>query len=170
MIRPLRALLLLTLPAMLVGCSPARSGPSAASVSQAGAEAKAFLDKTAKAPGVVVTASGLQYKVVASGPASGPHPGPRDEVKLDYVGQLTNGQVFDSTLARGTPAVLRVEELVPAWQEALPLMRPGDEWILYVPPALGYGEQGAGGAIPPSAVLIFKIKLLGVLPAGPARG
>ena len=157
MIRPLRALLLLTLPAMLVGCSPARSGPSAASVSQAGAEAKAFLDKTAKAPGVVVTASGLQYKVVASGPASGPHPGPRDEVKLDYVGQLT-------------PAVLRVEELVPAWQEALPLMRPGDEWILYVPPALGYGEQGAGGAIPPSAVLIFKIKLLGVLPAGPARG
>ena len=123
----------------------------------------------AKEPGVVKTPSGLLYKVLASGPASGPHPGLRDEVKIDYVGQLPSGEVFDSTSARGVPAVLRVGDLVPAWQEALPLMRPGDEWILYVPPKLGYGAEGAGGAIPPNSALIFKIKLLGVLEAGPAK-
>ena len=56
--------------------------------------------------------------------------------------------------------------LIPAWQEALQLMRPGDEWMLYVPSNLGYGEEGAGGGeIPPGAPLIFRIELIDVLPA-----
>jgi len=129
-----------------------------------------FLAANAKAPGVKVLPSGLQYKVLSTGPEGGAHPGPTDEVKVDYVGSLTNGTVFDSSVERGVPAVMGLADLVPAWQEALPLMRPGDEWILYVPPKLGYGENGAGGVIPPNAVLVFKIKLLGVLPSGPGRG
>jgi peptidylprolyl isomerase/FKBP-type peptidyl-prolyl cis-trans isomerase FklB len=161
----------LVLAVLLAACSAPKSAGAIdpASAAKAEAEADQFLEKMAKDPAVKRTASGLEYKIVASGPESGPHPGPRDEVKIDYVGQLIDGKVFDSTLARGTPAVMRVEELVPAWQEALPLMRPGDEWILYVPPKLGYGAEGAGGVIPPNAVLIFKIKLLGVLQSGPAK-
>ena len=93
-----------------------------------------------------------------------------DEVKVDYVGSLPSGQVFDSSIDRGQPAVMGLADLVPAWQQALPLMRPGDEWVLYVPPKLGYGETGAGGVIPPNTALVFKIKLIGVLSSGPGKG
>jgi FKBP-type peptidyl-prolyl cis-trans isomerase FklB len=147
-----------------------KARPSVDAGAGGGQAAAAFLATNAKAEGVKVLPSGLQYKVLSSGPANGPHPGPRDEVKVDYVGSLTNGTVFDSSVERGVPAVMGLADLVPAWQEALPLMRPGDEWVLYVPPKLGYGENGAGGVIPPNAVLVFKIKLLGVLSSGPGRG
>jgi peptidylprolyl isomerase/FKBP-type peptidyl-prolyl cis-trans isomerase FklB len=137
---------------------------------QQSAQSEAWLAHNAKEAGVKVLPSGLQYKVLSSGPASGAHPGPRDEVKVDYVGQLTDGKVFDSSVDRGAPAVMGLADLVPAWREAVPMMRPGDEWVLYVPPKLGYGETGAGGVIPPNAVLVFKIKLIGVLSHGPAQG
>ncbi len=122
-----------------------------------------FLAHNKKAPGMVVLGSGLQYKVVASGPASGPHPQKGDEVKVDYTGSLLSGSVFDSTSATGQPAVLKLDHLVPAWMEALPRMRPGDEWLLYTPPALGYGADGHPPVIPGNSVLVFDVKLLGVL-------
>ncbi len=153
--RPPRNLLPLLLMACLAGC--ARAAPPAADP----AAAVAFLKKNAAAPGVHVTASGLQYKVITSGPASGPHPGPADEVKVNYEGKLLNGQVFDSSYARGEPAVMSVDHLIPAWTEALQLMRPGDVWMLYAPPALAYGDEGAG-PIPPGSALIFKIELIAV--------
>jgi peptidylprolyl isomerase/FKBP-type peptidyl-prolyl cis-trans isomerase FklB len=128
-------------------------------------KAKAFLAQNARAPGVHVLPDGLQYKVVRSGPADGLRPQVGDEVKVNYEGKLVDGAVFDSSYERGTPAAMPLKGLIKGWQEALPLMRPGDEWILYVPPALGYGEEGAGGTIPPGAALIFRIELLGVLPA-----
>ncbi|MBE7217725.1 MAG: FKBP-type peptidyl-prolyl cis-trans isomerase [Caulobacteraceae bacterium] len=115
-------------------------------------------------PGVVTLPSGLQYKVVHSGPVTGPHPSVDDEVKVNYEGSLLNGTVFDSSFKRGEPAVFPIAGLIKAWQIALPLMRPGDEWMLYVPPSLGYGETGAGGDIPGGAVLVFRMQLLGVLP------
>ncbi len=149
----------------LAGCNA--KPPASAKQS---AESDAWLAKNAKEAGVKVLPSGLQYKVLSSGPASGPHPGPRDEVKVDYVGQLTDGKMFDSSVDRGAPAVMGLADLVPAWREAVPMMRPGDEWVLYVPPKLGYGEAGAGGVIPPNAVLVFKIKLIGVLSHGSAQG
>ena len=145
-------------------------GKAAKAESGAQPNAEAFLAKTAKEPGVKVLPSGLQYKILSSGPAEGTHPGPMDEVKVDYVGSLPSGQVFDSSVDRGQPAVMGLADLVPAWQQALPLMRPGDEWVLYVPPKLGYGETGAGGVIPPNTALVFKIKLIGVLPSGPGKG
>ena len=55
--------------------------------------------------------------------------------------------------------------LIPAWMEAIPRMHVGDEWMLYVPPALGYGAEGAAPVIPPNSVLVFKVKLLGMLSA-----
>jgi FKBP-type peptidyl-prolyl cis-trans isomerase len=120
-----------------------------------------FLAQNAKAKGVVSLASGLQYKIVQSGP-SGPSPKPGDIIKVHYEGALTSGAVFDSSFARGKPALMPLADLVPAWMEALPMMHVGDEWILYVPPALGYGAE-ATGPIPANSVLIFRIKLLGVL-------
>jgi FKBP-type peptidyl-prolyl cis-trans isomerase len=128
-------------------------------------EAKAFLDKNAKAEGVKTLASGLQYKVIHAGDVAGPKPATGDEVKVHYEGALTDGTVFDSSYERGSPAIFTVGELVPGWNEALQLMRPGDVWYLYVPPALGYGDRPAG-PIPPGSVLVFKMELIGVLPHG----
>ena len=125
-----------------------------------------FLINNAKLPGVVTLPSGLQYKIVKSGPPAGPHPKSGDEIKVHYEGTLVDGSVFDSTFRSGNPSVLELDGLVQAWQEALPLMRPGDEWFLYVPAKLGYGERGAGGVIPPGATLIFRMQLLGVLSHG----
>jgi FKBP-type peptidyl-prolyl cis-trans isomerase len=122
-----------------------------------------FLAANAKAPDVKILPSGLQYKVVTAGPA-GPSPKPGDIIKVHYEGKLANGQVFDSSFARGKPALMPLDSLIPAWMEAIPRMHVGDEWMLYVPPALGYGAEGAG-PIPPNAVLIFRVKLLGVLSA-----
>jgi FKBP-type peptidyl-prolyl cis-trans isomerase len=130
--------------------------------------AKAFLAQNATQAGVHVLPDGLQYKVVHSGPADGLRPQRMDEVKVHYEGKLINGKVFDSSYERGQPASMPLKGLIPGWQEALQLMRPGDEWTLYVPPALGYGDQGAGGEIPPGAALIFRIELIDTLP-GPGH-
>ncbi|HWA61621.1 MAG TPA: FKBP-type peptidyl-prolyl cis-trans isomerase [Caulobacteraceae bacterium] len=133
------------------------------------AAAKAFLATNAKAPGVVTTRSGLQYKVLRSGPATGLRPKPADEVKVNYEGKLLSGEVFDSSYERGAPAVMTVSGLVPGWVEALQLMRPGDEWMLWLPPELGYGDKGAG-PIPPGSVLVFKLELIDVLPDSSSVG
>lgn len=143
---------------MLAGC---KNGPDP----KVAAEGAAFLAKNATAEGVTTLPDGLQYKIVRSGPADGIKPGPRDEVKVHYEGKLVSGKVFDSSYERGVPASFPLQGLVPAWVIALQMMRPGDEWILYVPAKLGYGDEGAGADIPPGAVLIFRIELLGVLPA-----
>jgi peptidylprolyl isomerase/FKBP-type peptidyl-prolyl cis-trans isomerase FklB len=128
-------------------------------------QAQTFMASNAKQPGVQTLPSGLQFKVVKSGPADGLRPQLGDEVKVNYEGKLIDGQVFDSSYERGVPAAMPLRGLIKGWQEALQLMRPGDEWILYVPPNLGYGEEGAGGQIPPGAALIFRIELLAALPA-----
>jgi peptidylprolyl isomerase/FKBP-type peptidyl-prolyl cis-trans isomerase FklB len=129
----------------------------------AAAAAAAFMAKNAKAPGIVSLPSGLQYRIVHSGPADGPHPAPGDEIKVDYTGSLLNGDIFDSTKTQGAPAVMPLDGLVPGWMEALPLMRPGDEWILYIPPQLGYGPVGHPPEIPGSSVLVFDLQLRDVL-------
>ena len=59
-----------------------------------------------------------------------------------------------------------LNQLIPAWIEALQMMKPGDVWELYVPAKMGYGERGAGQDIPPNSTLIFKIELIDVLPTG----
>ena len=164
-----KGIIVLGLALALGAChGPVKSNP--AQVSQANAQAQAFMAKAATEPGMQKLPSGLLFKVVRSGPADGLRPQLGDEVKVNYEGKLaSNGKVFDSSYERGQPAAMPLKGLIPAWQQALPLMRPGDEWILYVPPSLGYGDAGAGGGdIPPGAVLIFRIELLGVLP-GPGR-
>ncbi len=158
----MKALTVLCLTLALGACAPkpAKGGDLAA--------AQAFMAANAKQPGVVTLPSGLEYKIIASGPASGPHPRLSDEVKVHYEGKLVSGAIFDSSFQRGEPADFPLDGLVQGWVEALQLMRPGDEWILYVPPSLGYGGEDKG-PIPANSVLIFRIQLLGVLPH-PAGG
>jgi FKBP-type peptidyl-prolyl cis-trans isomerase len=158
-----RNFVVLTGALMLAACGPSKKASAAAEI-DAG---KAFLATNAKAPGVKVLPSGLQYKIVRSGPADGMRPQKQDEVKVNYEGKLLDGTVFDSSYARGVPAAMPVDALIPAWVEALQLMRPGDEWMLYAPSNLAYGDQGQG-AIPPGSTLIFRIELIAVLP-GPGH-
>ena len=169
----LRYLLIAAAALSLAACNgklPGKGQGPQASVSAESAAAKAFLAKNAKEPGVVTLPDGLQYKIISSGPATGSKPHLGDEVKVNYEGKLTSGKVFDSSYERGQPAAMPLEHLVPAWQEAIPLMRPGDVWILTVPPKLGYGAEGAGGGqIPPNAVLIFKVELIDFLPGPGSR-
>lgn len=153
----------------LSACGDAPSDSSADLAKQAEAAAY-FMRSNARAEGIRTTESGLQYKVLQSGPADGIQPDANDLVRVEYEGSLTNGTVFDSSYERGAPAIMSPEGLVAGWTEALQMMRPGDEWMLYVPPELAYGEEGRPG-IPPNAVLVFRVKLLAVAPApGGHRG
>jgi FKBP-type peptidyl-prolyl cis-trans isomerase len=128
------------------------------------ADGQAFLAQNAKAPGVVTTASGLQYKVVKAAPKGAPSPKLGDVIKVHYEGKLLDGTVFDSSFERGKPVLMPLDGLVPGWLEALPLMRVGDEWTLYLPASLGYGERSAG-PIPANSVLVFRLQLIGMLAA-----
>lgn len=129
-------------------------------------EARDFLAENRTKPGVTQTASGLQYAVISSGPANGPRPTATSQVVVNYRGKLLDGTEFDSSYRTGQAAVFEVGQLIPAWVEALQLMRPGDEWTLWVPPELGYGEMGAGDQIGPNALLVFTMRLEEVVGAG----
>ena len=120
-----------------------------------------FLVENAKKEGVVVLASGLQYKILKKG--SGKKPGKTSKVKCHYEGTFTDGTVFDSSYKRGEPAIFGVNQVIAGWTEALQLMSEGSQWQLFIPYNLAYGEAGAHGAIPPYAALIFKVELIEVL-------
>jgi peptidylprolyl isomerase/FKBP-type peptidyl-prolyl cis-trans isomerase FklB len=122
----------------------------------------AFLAKNAKEAGVTTLPDGLQYKIVTSGPAGGEKPRAQDEVKVNYEGTLLSGETFDSSFKRNEPYVTTLDGIIPGWIEVLQLMRPGDEWIVWIPPQLGYGADDHG-PIPGNSVLKFRIQMLGVL-------
>lgn len=111
---------------------------------------------------VVSLSSGLQYRILRSGPAVGPHPTPSTQCECHYKGTLTDGTEFDSSYRRGKPSTFSPNRVIPGWTEALQLMRPGDKWELFVPPFLGYGSRGSPPRIPPKAVLIFTLELISI--------
>ena len=147
----LSAALLLLIP----GCE---SGKSDSAQKSAASSAGPAAGKTGT---VVTTPSGLRYQVLASGPAGGTSPTTNDSVTVHYRGTLTNGTQFDSSYDRGAPVTLGVSQVIPGWTEALQLMKPGDQWVVYVPANLGYGAL-ATGLIPANSDLIFQIHLLQV--------
>lgn len=122
---------------------------------------KEFLDANKAREGVKVTASGLQYRVIAEG--TGAKPTAKDKVKVHYTGKLIDGNVFDSSVQRGEPAVFGVTQVIPGWVEGLQLMNVGSKYEFVIPSELAYGERGAGNAIPPSAVLVFEVELLAIV-------
>lgn len=127
------------------------------------AEGQSFLADNAKRDDVTVTASGLQYEVLASGDSNGTKPAVNSKVKVHYHGTLVSGDVFDSSVQRGEPIEFAVNGVIPGWTEALQLMVPGDKWKVYVPHNLAYGAQGAGNVIGPYQALIFEVELLDIV-------
>ena len=121
-----------------------------------------FLAENKSKEGVKTTASGLQYKVLKEG--NGPSPKPTDTVETHYRGTLLNGTEFDSSYKRNEPASFPVNRVIPGWTEALQLMKVGSKYELWIPPALGYGERGAGQDIGPNETLHFEVELLGIKP------
>ena len=123
---------------------------------------EAFLDENKNKDGVETLTSGLQYKVMSSGPSSGVHPTPLDFVKIHYRGNFIDGRVFDSSYQRGQPHVFPLNRVIAGWTEVLQLMKVGDKWEVYIPAYLAYGEMGFGQEIGPNTALVFEIELLGI--------
>lgn len=139
----------------------AKAGERARALAQKNkVEGEAFLAENAKKPGVVTLPSGLQYRVITEG--TGKIPQAASTVKTHYKGTLLDGTEFDSSYKRGEPAIFPCHGVIPGWTEALLKMKVGSKWELFVPAELAYGEQGAGGVIPPNATLVFEIELLGI--------
>ena len=134
---------------------------AAAAGAAAKSEGEKFLAAAARDPEVKMTRSGLMYKVLKEG--TGRKPRATDQVKCHYEGTFPNGQVFDSSYKRGEPAVFGLNQVIKGWTEGLQLMAEGAKYELYLPYNLAYGEQGAGGAIPPYSALKFVVELLEVL-------
>ncbi len=152
----MKAFATLLLPLAIAACATVQTPP----VTAPGPD---FLIRNAAAKRVVSTPSGLQYFVIRSGPKNGQAPAAGDVVTFDYEGKLLTGETFDSSFERGTPLTGSVDDFVPGFTEALKLMRPGDEWIVWIPPALGYGDRQTG-PIPPNSVLRFRMALRSVAP------
>lgn len=113
------------------------------------------------------TASGLYYKDIVVGEGESPQSG--DQVTVHYTGTLLEegkaigeGTKFDSSRDRNEPFVFPIGQgnVIKGWDEGVITMKPGGKRILVIPPELGYGAQGAGGAIPPNATLVFDVELL----------
>ncbi len=120
---------------------------------------KTFMEENGKKEGVKTLPSGLQYKILAEG--SGKSPKPSDEVMVNYRGTFIDGKEFDNSYTRGTPLTFHADKIIPGWKEALPMMKEGSKWQLFIPPQLAYGEQGVG-PIPPGSTLIFEVELIAI--------
>lgn len=127
------------------------------------AEQTEFLEKNKIAEGVIVTESGLQYKVLKEG--QGDSPTDSSMVSVHYTGTLLSGKKFDSSYDRGTPMEFPVKAVIPGWVEMLKLMKPGEKVMAWVPSDLGYGKRTMR-EIPANSLLVFEMELLEVK-AGP---
>ncbi|MEN8259595.1 MAG: FKBP-type peptidyl-prolyl cis-trans isomerase [Pseudomonadota bacterium] len=121
---------------------------------------KAFLTANGKKKGIVTTPSGLQYKMLKQG--KGVSPSATDTVTVHYRGTLLNGEEFDSSYKRGTPATFPLNRVIAGWTEGLQHMKEGAKYRLFIPSKLAYGARGAGRAIGPNETLIFDVELIKV--------
>lgn len=116
--------------------------------------------KSAGEAAAVTTPSGLIYRVIKEGSGAGPVA--TDTVKVHYRGTFPDGREFDSSYKRGQPTEFPLNRVIPCWTEGVQRMKPGGKASLTCPPAIAYGERGAGGVIPPNATLVFDIELISI--------
>jgi len=121
-----------------------------------------FLAQNKPKEGVVTLPSGLQYKVLSSGPAGNASPKLLDIARIHYRGCFIDGREFDSSYERGQPVSFPLSRVIAGWSEILQKMKVGDKWQVFIPPYLAYGENGFGPHIGPNTLLIFEIELLGI--------
>lgn len=119
----------------------------------------AYRASNKKKAGVKQTPSGLQYRIIKAG--TGKKPKATDTVVVHYRGRFVNGKEFDSSYNRGKPTEFALSGIIPAWQEALPMMKMGAKWEIVAPPELAYGPVGRPG-MPPNSTLIFEIELVSI--------
>jgi FKBP-type peptidyl-prolyl cis-trans isomerase len=114
------------------------------------------------AEGYYTSSTGLKFQDMKKG--EGPRPRNGQSVMVHYVGWLTNGQKFDSSIDRGQPFefVIGAGNVIKGWDEGVKGMHVGGQRRLLIPPQLGYGAKGAGDSIPPNSKLVFDIQLIGV--------
>lgn len=120
-----------------------------------------FLAANKSKKGIVTLPSGVQYRIIEDGTGTR-HPTLQSEVTVHYRGSLMNGLEFDSSFARGQPVHFKVGDVIKGWQDVLPLMRVGDHWQIFVPPALAYGDRGQPPRIGPNEALVFELKLIDI--------
>ncbi len=134
--------------------------PSSSLVALAVLTAAAWMSPVAWAADPVTTASGLVYEELVAG--SGEQPTAADRVRVHYVGTFADGSEFDSSVRRGQPAEFPLGRVIKCWTEGVQRMKVGGKARLSCPPAIAYGDKGAGGVIPPGATIYFEVELLGV--------
>ncbi len=125
------------------------------------AAGQAFMVENKNKPGVVELPEGIQYEVIKEG--TGTQPLLRETVKAHYKGSLLDGKEFDNSFKRGQPFSAPLTALIKGWQIALPLMKEGSHWRLWIPSHLAYGDRGAGSDIPGGATLVFEVELIQVV-------
>jgi FKBP-type peptidyl-prolyl cis-trans isomerase len=116
---------------------------------------KLFAELKAK-PGVVALPSGVYYEILK--PGEGAYPTANDTVKIHYTGTLVDGSKFDSSLDRGEPSEFPLGNTVPGFTEGVQKINKGGKIKLWIPAALGYGDQARPG-IPPGSTLVFEVEL-----------
>lgn len=125
------------------------------------AEGNQFLEENAEREDVMVTESGLQYRVIEEG--TGERPAAEDEVEVHYRGTLITGEEFDSSHERGETATFPLNQVIPGWTEGVQLMREGATYEFFIPSELAYGENPPPGSIIlPGSVLIFEVELIDI--------
>lgn len=122
------------------------------------AAGEAFLAENAKKENIITTASGLQYKILTAG--EGPSPSATTNVTVHYRGTTLDGDEFDSSYKRGTPASFPLNRVIAGWTEGLQLMNVGAKYRFFIPSDLAYGKRGAGSDIGPNETLIFEVELV----------
>lgn len=120
----------------------------------------AVAEASAKEAGAVVTSTGLVYRSLKDG--TGASPAATDKVKVHYRGTFPDGKEFDSSYKRNEAIEFPLSGVIPCWTEGVQRMKVGGKAKLTCPPAIAYGQRGAGGVIPPNATLLFEVELLGI--------
>jgi len=123
------------------------------------AEGTEYLAANKDKEGVITLDSGLQYKVLRRGDGDS-HPTPDSSCECHYEGKLIDGTVFDSSYARGSPTSFAPNQVIKGWTEAMQLMVEGDQWEMYIPAELGYGDSGSPPKIPGGSMLVFKMEII----------
>ena len=142
--------------------------PTTAAAEPTATSAAPAEDPLANAENAVVTDSGLTYIEIEKG--DGPAPQSGEVVSIHYRASLEDGTEFDNSYTMGQPISFPLGQgiVLPGWDEGIALMQLGGKARLIVPPELGFGEQGAGGVIPPNATLTFDVELVDIQPGAPA--
>lgn len=143
--------------------SAAASNLSAFPVQDPNISSPDFMAQMYKQPGVTQLSDGLAYKIIRSGSEDAPQPAQGSTVSISYKGQMPDGTVFDSSdkhSANGYMS-LSLANVIPGWQEIVPLMHVGDSWEVYIPAELAYGSRSIS-VIPANSPLVFNMTLGGV--------